>query len=242
MTWDSMGGVKMVRINRVYTGTGDDGTSSFVDGSRHSKSHPRFEAVGTCDELNSIVGLIRRECVRLPVHSDGGRSISIERIQNLSEIALDRIQNELFDIGAELACEPDKIPEHIQLINMEQCNQLTDEMDAWLENLDPLTNFILPTGVGPEPLIHYARTVTRRLERKLIAVQDHTEGAPVREILRVYLNRLSDWFFVFSRWVTKNMGGKENLWTPLAKRKASSNVANLIRKINSNEDDYNHLN
>ena len=64
----------MVRINRVYTGSGDDGTSSFVDGSRHRKSHPRFEAVGTCDELNSIVGIIRRECADLPNHSDGGSS------------------------------------------------------------------------------------------------------------------------------------------------------------------------
>ena len=92
----------MVRINRVYTGTGDDGTSSFVDGSRHRKSHLRFAAVGTCDELNSIVGLIRRECSDLPEHADGGTSSSISRIQKIAEAALDRIQNELFDLGAEL--------------------------------------------------------------------------------------------------------------------------------------------
>ena len=77
----------MVRINRVYTGSGDDGTSSFVDGSRHRKSHPRFEAVGTCDELNSIVGIIRRECADLPNHSDGGSSASINRIQKISAAA-----------------------------------------------------------------------------------------------------------------------------------------------------------
>ena len=160
----------MVRINRVYTGTGDDGSSAFVDGSRHRKSHLRFVAVGTCDELNSIVGLIRRECKVLPSHADGGSSATIGRIQNIAESALDRIQNELFDLGAELACEPDKLPEYMQLIDSNQCDSLTGEMDAWLEQLDPLTSFILPTGAGPEPIIHLARTVTRRLERGLIAI------------------------------------------------------------------------
>ena len=87
----------MVRINRVYTGSGDEGSSSFVDGSRHRKSHPRFTAVGTCDELNSIVGIIRREWADLPNHADGGSSASSSRIQKMSEVALDRIQNELFD-------------------------------------------------------------------------------------------------------------------------------------------------
>ena len=125
----------MVRINRVYTGTGDDGTSAFVDGSRHRKSDVRFSAVGTCDELNSIVGIIRRDCSQLPDHADGGNSASVTRIQKISEVALNRIQSELFDLGAELACQPNDLPEYMQLISQQQCESLTDEMDAYDEDL-----------------------------------------------------------------------------------------------------------
>ena len=230
----------MVRIDRVYTGTGDDGTSAFVDGSRHRKSHPRFVAVGTCDELNAIVGLIRRECRTLPNHADGGNSASINRIKNIAEVALNRIQNELFDIGAELACDPDKVPEFMELIGSQQCDYLVNEMDALQQQLDPLKNFILPAGVGPESIIHQARTVTRRLERSLVAIEDEEGSESIRPDVRVYTNRLSDWFFVFARWVTKNLGQKETLWEPLANRNKSSNVANMISKIGSN-DDYEFL-
>ena len=96
----------MVRITRVYTGTGDDGTSSFVDGSRHEKSHLRFEVVGTCDELNAAVGMIIMEANRLPSHEDGGKSSSINRVKNVAISALSRIQNELFDLEQNLlACQ-----------------------------------------------------------------------------------------------------------------------------------------
>jgi len=231
----------MVRINRVYTGSGDDGTSAFVDGSRHRKSHPRFAAVGTCDELNSIVGIIRRECAYLPNHSDGGSSASIGRIQKISAVALDRIQNELFDLGAELACSPENLPDYMELISQQQCDSLTDEMDAWIEHLEPLTSFILPSGIGPEPIIHHARCVTRRLERNLIAIQDDADDSAVRSEAIVYVNRLSDWFFVFARWVTRNLGESETLWTPLAKRQESSNVSSMIKKFHSNEQDFENL-
>ena len=107
----------MVKITRVYTGTGDDGTSSFVDGSRHKKSHQRFEVVGTCDELNSVLGVIMMECNLLPSHEDGGQSSSIKRVRKIVATALCRIQNELFDLGAELACIPTQIPEYMELIN-----------------------------------------------------------------------------------------------------------------------------
>ena len=231
----------MVRINRVYTGTGDDGTSAFVDGSRHRKSDVRFSAVGTCDELNSIVGIIRRDCSQLPDHADGGNSASVTRIQKISEVALNRIQSELFDLGAELACQPNDLPEYMQLINQQQCESLTDEMDAWLEQLEPLTSFILPSGAGPEPIIHHARTVTRRLERNIIAIEDEYGSEAVRPEVRVYVNRLSDWLFVFTRWVTKNLGNQETLWTPLAKREEMMNVSNMIRKFQENEQDFERL-
>jgi len=241
VTWRRLGGESMVRINRVYTGTGDDGTSAFVDGSRHRKSHVRFSAVGTCDELNTVVGVIRRECSDLPQHIDGGSSSSIGRIQKIAEAALDRIQNELFDLGAELACQPSKLPEYMQLISKQQCDSLTDEMDAWVEQIEPLTSFILPAGNGPEPVIHHARTVTRRLERALVAIEDEEGENSVRSEARVYVNRLSDWFFVFARWVTKNLGDRETLWTPLGKRQDAGSVAAMIRKFHENEQEFDDL-
>ena len=231
----------MVSIDRVYTGTGDDGTSAFVDGSRHRKSHPRFVAVGTCDELNSIVGLIYRECKTLPNHADGGNSAGVTRIQNITEVALNRIQNELFDLGAELACNPKKVPEYMQLIGPQQCEFLVNEMDALQEQLTPLRNFILPCGLGPEPIIHHARTITRRLERTLMTIEDNEGDNSIRTDVRVYINRLSDWFFVLARWVTKNLGQQETLWKPLANRQGSTNVVNMIRKINVKERDYESL-
>lgn len=232
----------MVKINRVYTGTGDDGTSSFVDGSRHSKSHDRFDIVGSCDELNSVIGIIRTLCRKLPNHSDGGSSVSVKRIQTVSEKALGRIQSELFDLGAEMACEPEKLPDYLNLISTKQCDDLTEEMDAWLENLEPLTSFILPTGNGPESYIHQARTITRRLERNMVKLKDKQGNNVIRREAFVYINRLSDWLFVFSRWVTTNLGGEEELWIPLAKRDEVGNVANLIKKINQNDGDFAELN
>ena len=232
----------MVKINRVYTGTGDDGTSSFVDGSRHSKSHDRFDIVGSCDELNSVIGIIRTLCRKLPNHSDGGSSVSVKRIQTVSEKALGRIQSELFDLGAEMACEPEKLPDYLNLISTKQCDDLTEEMDAWLEHLEPLTSFILPTGNGPESYIHQARTITRRLERNMVKLKDKQGNNVIRREAFVYINRLSDWLFVFSRWVTTNLGGQEELWIPLAKRDEVGNVANLIKKINRNDGDFAELN
>ena len=232
----------MVKINRVYTGTGDDGTSAFVDGSRHSKYHDRFDIVGSCDELNSVIGIIRTLCRKLPNHSDGGSSVSVKRIQTVSEKALGRIQSELFDLGAEMACESDKLPDYLNVISTKQCDDLTEEMDAWLEHLEPLTSFILPTGNGPESYIHLARTITRRLERNMVKLKDKQGNNAIRREAFVYINRLSDWLFVFSRWVTKNLGGEEELWIPLAKRDEVGNVANLIKKINQNDGDFAQLN
>ena len=231
----------MVKITRVYTGTGDDGTSSFVDGSRHEKSHLRFEVVGTCDELNAAAGMIIMETNRLPSHEDGGKSSSINRVKNVAISALSRIQNELFDLGAELACMPNKIPEQMQLINEKQTEMLIEEMDAWLEHLEPLKSFILPSGQGPEAVIHFARTVTRRLERNMVRLVNLEGEESVRKLALVYVNRLSDWFFVMGRWVCACLGHSESLWEPLARRNQSDGIADLIKKINSNDKDFSML-
>tara|TARA_B100000609_G_C17211155_1_gene433891 strand:+ start:1054 stop:1752 length:699 start_codon:yes stop_codon:yes gene_type:complete len=228
----------MVRITRVYTGTGDDGTSSFVDGSRHKKSHLRFDVVGTCDELNSIVGMVIMETNRLQSHEDGGKSSSINRVKNVVISALSRIQNELFDLGAELACMPSKIPEQMELISEKQCEILLEEMDAWLAHLEPLKSFILPSGQGPEAVIHFARTVTRRLERNLVKLVNSEGDESVRKIALVYVNRLSDWLFVMGRWVCTCLGHSESLWEPLARREQSDGISELIEKITSNDNDF----
>ena len=104
------------------------------------------------------------EVNRLPdTHPDGGARITVRRVKDVCGSALGRMQSELFDLGAELACPPDQIPEYMQLIDQQDSDRLCEEMDAWIEELDPLESFILPTGSGPIAAMHLARTVTRRL-------------------------------------------------------------------------------
>ena len=228
----------MVRINRVYTGGGDTGETSLVDGSRRSKADPRFEVVGTCDELNAVFGLVAMEANRMPDHEDGGNRATVQRVQTILSMVLTRVQNELFDLGAELACDPSKLPEYMVLISEEQSNVLVDEMDPWLEHLEPLTSFILPAGHGPEAMLHLARTVARRLERSVLRLKETEGDASVRPIVQVYLNRLSDWLFVLGRWVTSGLGHDETLWQPLGKRGPGSGVAKRIRQLHASDDDF----
>lgn len=231
----------MVKINRVYTGGGDGGQTSLVDGSRRSKADLRFEVVGTCDELNAVFGLVVMESERMPKHEDGGNRATVERVQTILSLVLTRVQNELFDLGAELACVPSELPEYMVLISEDQCNVLVDEMDAWLEHVEPLTSFILPAGHGPEAMLHLARTVTRRLERAVIRLKEHEGEDSVRPVVQVYLNRLSDWLFVLGRWVTSGLGHDETLWQPLGKRGPESGVADRIRRLHASDDDFKSL-
>lgn len=231
----------MVRITRVYTGTGDEGETSLVDGSRRSKADPRIEAVGTCDELNALFGMLHMEVKRLPQHDDGGQRSTVQRIQTVVGQAVPRIQSELFDLGAELACPPSTLPEYMVLLSEKQSDALLSEMDAWLEQLEPLTSFILPSGKGPEATIHLARTVARRLERCVLRLAEQEGGDSIRPLVMVYLNRLSDWLFVFGRWMCASLGMEESLWIPLGKRGPEDGVAGLIRKFKQNDDAINDL-
>ena len=170
----------MVRITKVHTGGGDGGETSLVDGSRVAKSDARIEIVGTCDEVNALLGLVLMETNRLPdTHSDGGARITVRRVKDVCSAALGRMQSELFDLGAELACPPDQIPEYMQLVDQEDSDRLCEEMDAWNEELEPLESFILPTGSGPIATMHLARTVTRRLERAMVAIKDEMRPLPL---------------------------------------------------------------
>ena len=140
----------MVRIDRVHTGGGDKGESSLVDGSRRLKSDLRFSVVGDCDELNSIIGLVRMESSRIPMHhSDGGDRKGAGRVQFICDTALSRIQHELFDLGAELACPPENLPEYMVLIDENQADTLVSDMDAWLTQVQPLTSCLLYTSPSP---------------------------------------------------------------------------------------------
>ena len=218
----------MVRITKVHTGGGDSGETSLVDGSRVPKSDARIEVVGTCDEVNALLGLVLMESNRLSdTHSDGGNRVTTRRVKDVCNSAIGRLQSELFDLGAELACPPDQIPEYMQLIDQEDSDRLCEEMDAWNEELQPLESFILPAGSGPIAAMHLARTVIRRLERSMVAMKDG-----MRPISLQYVNRLSDWVFILTRWVSFRLGEDESLWIPKGKRETGT--AGMTRRQNAN--------
>ena len=193
----------MVRITKVHTGGGDGGEASLVDGSRVGKEHPRVAIYGTIDEANSAIGIVRSEINHRPV-GDGRRLAEADRMLGI-------IQQELFDVGAECACPPGGVPEQMSIIGEGAGNRLVDEMDYMLEDLDPLSSFVLPTGNPVVAHLHMARTIVRRAEREACGLREE-----VRKEVISYLNRLSDHCFVLSRWLTGEEG--EALWTPLGKR------------------------
>ena len=195
----------MVRITKVHTGGGDGGETSLVDGSRVGKEHPRVAIYGTIDEANSAIGIVRTEMNRTDVIGIPNKRL-IEADQMLSII-----QQELFDVGAECACPPGGVPEQMSIIGTDAGERLVNEMDYMLEDLEPLSSFILPTGNPIVAHLHMARTIVRRAERDACTLREE-----VRYEVISYLNRLSDHCFVLSRWLTGEEG--ETLWTPLGKR------------------------
>jgi cob(I)alamin adenosyltransferase len=200
----------MVRINRVHTGAGDDGETSLLDGSRVGKQDGRVGLFGTIDELNSQIGIVRMEISRSGLlQSSHGNS---------ADGALGRVQQELFDIGGECSCPPEAIPESVALVGGEQSDRLVSEMDGWVEDLEPLESFILPTGSAAVASMHVARTVARRAERGACSLRENEGEGAVRSEVMAYLNRLSDWLFVLARWVAHCNGEDETLWSPLGER------------------------
>jgi len=195
----------MVRITKVHTGGGDGGETSLVDGSRVGKEHPRVAIYGTIDEANSAIGIVRSE-IKRSVGMDALRPRLVE-----ADRMLGIIQQELFDVGAECACPPGGVPEQMSIIGADAGERLVEEMDYMLEDLEPLSSFILPTGNPIVAHLHMARTIVRRAEREACALREE-----VRYEVISYLNRLSDHCFVLSRWLTGKEG--ETLWTPLGKR------------------------
>lgn len=184
----------MVRLNRIYTRTGDDGTTGLVDGSRRSKADPRLHVVGTVDETNAAIGLAR-------LHATAPTA----RL-------LGRIQNDLFDLGADLAT-PAGIDGALRIVPS-QVEWLETQIDIANETLPPLTSFILPAGTPAATALHLARTVARRAERDAVAAA--AAGEELSASARHYLNRLSDLLFVLAR--VENAATGDVLWVPGANR------------------------
>ncbi|MAV95306.1 MAG: cob(I)yrinic acid a c-diamide adenosyltransferase [Euryarchaeota archaeon] len=204
----------MVRITKVHTGGGDGGETSLVDGTRVGKEDPRVSIYGTIDEANSSIGVVRMELERAPTHApDGGPMSALVQVYESADKMLGRIQQELFDVGAECACPPGGVPKQMSIIGAEAGVRLVEEMDSMLEDVEPLQSFILPTGSPAVAHLHMARTIVRRGEREACKLREE-----IRPEIISYLNRLSDHCFVLGRWLTAKMGEDETLWTPLGKR------------------------
>ena len=191
----------MVNLTRIYTKTGDDGTTSLGDMSRTSKNDPRLEAYATVDEANPSIGVVLAL----------GQLADAEIIKLLI-----RIQNDMFDVGADL-CTPvvDK-PEFEPLRVLEsQVVFIEEQIDKYNAELKPLKSFVLPSGTPAAALLHVARTVVRRAERSTWHAI-HSFGGGVNPLTAKYLNRLSDLLFVLARYVNKGVG--DELWVPGANR------------------------
>ena len=191
----------LVKLNKIYTRTGDGGTTGLADGSRLPKDHARAQAIGDVDEANSAIGL-----ALLAVSDERARAM------------LAAIQNELFDLGADLATPGDDFaPTDMTLrVVQPQIDRLEREIDAMNAELEPLRSFILPGGGGGAAGLHLARAIVRRAERSAIAA---SRAVSLNSRALVYLNRLSDHLFVMARWLAKGEGG-DILWQPGSTRDA----------------------
>ena len=189
----------MVVLNRIYTRTGDAGETALGTGERLSKAHIRIAAYGTVDETNATIGVARLHLGEMPK----------------LDAMLARIQNELFDLGADL-CVPDrgeKLEFEPLRILPKQYERIETEIDELNAELSPLRSFVLPAGHAAAAHLHVCRTVCRRAERLVVELAA-IKGEHVSEGAIAYINRLSDFFFVASRWVNFKAGSGDVLWVP----------------------------
>jgi cob(I)alamin adenosyltransferase len=178
---------------KIYTKTGDRGETGLFGGPRVSKDAPRIEAYGTVDELNSVLGVVRAQSVQSDI-----------------DVLLGQIQNELFALGAQLAT-PDPTAHHTAMIGPPQIAALEGAIDRFEKRLDPLKQFILPGGIPAAAQLHFARTVCRRAERRLVTLV-HQSAEPIADDLVIYLNRLSDLLFVLARSANHAAGYPDVPW------------------------------
>ena len=188
-----------MRITKVYTKTGDKGMTGLVDGTRVQKNHPRIEAYGSIDELNAILGIIR--------------TFLAEEDKQLHQLdsMLYVIQNNLFNVGADLATPKSSRSKYMVLITEDSITQLEEHIDILNADLPALKEFILPGGGKIGSFFHQARTVCRRAERDIISLMNEVEN--VDSLPMTYVNRLSDYLFVAGRWAAQQLEEKEYFWT-----------------------------
>jgi len=189
-----------IRLTRIYTRTGDKGDTALVGGRRVAKDSPRIEAYGTVDELNAIIGLAR---------VFNAERLKKGKAHRWLDGILRQIQNELFDLGSELATPDDAVYEGMHRVGEAEVKALETLMDQCQKDLQPLKSFTLPGGGRVGGFLHQARTVCRRAERQVLAL---SRVEPISPWTIAYVNRLSDLLFVLSRWVARKGGETEYLW------------------------------
>jgi cob(I)alamin adenosyltransferase len=219
-----------IRLTKIYTRTGDKGLTALVGGRRVPKESGRLEAYGTIDELNSVVGIVRTYVPNYQAKFGADYSWYSEMLR--------RVQNELFDVGSELATPDDAVYEGMHRIGDGEVKLLEQEMDRMQKVLQPLNSFTLPGGGVLNAFLHQARTVCRRAERVCWILQ---REEPINERLMAYINRLSDHLFVQSRWVANRLDEPEYLWdrglriasrpTPAVKRKVVAKGSKSSREF-----------
>ena len=190
-----------MRITKVYTRGGDKGSTSLIGGERVRKDHVRIDSYGTVDELNAIIGLVR---------TFAARSEAPAPVKERLEVMLHRVQNDLFDVGSDLATPPSSRWAGMQRVGDAEITRLESWIDELNSELEPLREFILPGGGPVGAFFHQARTVCRRAERVTVALLG--EEPEAGEGAMRYLNRLSDFLFVAGRWAAKSLGEAEYLW------------------------------
>ncbi len=190
-----------IRINRVYTRSGDDGRTALVGGKRVAKNNPRIAAYGDVDELNSVIGMVRAILTEPPYR----RRLAAKRL----DADLGIIQQQLFDLGSELATPPEASYKGMVRMAAEQVTGLEHVIDDLQTDLKPLKSFVLPGGGTAGATLHLARTVCRRAERLVTALVAKRSASPWTAR---YLNRLSDLLFVQSRWIAVKTKKAETLW------------------------------
>jgi cob(I)alamin adenosyltransferase len=185
----------MPKLNKLYTRTGDQGMTRLADGQRVPKDSPRVQAYGSVDELNSWLGY----------------ALSMDLSEPLQE-AVAKIQNELFDLGADLSTPQEaETSFHVPRIEQRHVDDLESLIDMLNESLSPLDNFVLPGGDRAAAALHIARAVCRRSEREVMVM---SREQPIGDYVLPYINRLSDALFVMARWQNNQTGRKEPIWQP----------------------------
>ncbi|MCA9425882.1 MAG: cob(I)yrinic acid a,c-diamide adenosyltransferase [Candidatus Omnitrophica bacterium] len=190
------------RITKVYTRSGDDGTTGLVGKGRVSKNHRRIQSYGTVDELNAALGLARAH-----LNQDASNLPSEKKDLALRELA--DLQNLLFTVGCDLATRIEDRWDGMPVTTMAHVEELERKIDEFNEEVPALKDFVLPTGTPTVAALHLARTICRRAERDALTLRDEE---PIGEAVLPFLNRLSDYLFVLSRWLTISAGDTETTW------------------------------